>query len=573
MDKLRTVYGDEFLKYALAVDKLDIATGSLSAGQQESFGLLEGIAKRLFGPRLKIRAGAQIGLLHSVGQYVPQSAATLCSALRTGSGGTLADIKHSDPVIRKLLVVARDIWPVFLLPRPENWPLHRGLSTSVSAHPVAQEVQRLLLADDLARFFPDPEDPSAPVTADGAEHTAEPAGRPFTGTADVTSTVGHLAGMRLADLPDALLLAARYRQLLGRDQSLKSYLGQVEQATCDARKLAAGGQVSIPVLIGLTNLRVRTPNDVVTPFGVFRAPRESDTALLPRVDGTEGRVTAVLETAFPMRILAARAVPTDPTAGAASPTAGGDPATGGFGAGIPPAFSDHRRRAERTVHLARYALLLATERTLLAPVPVAQAVFDPTRAAPIQSYTPRSAPAADTGADTAAGTGTGTGTGTVDETTRQRIESWARKVDQQHPTNLDFGVRRLLAAATTDTDPADGLVDAVACWTAMFGAGPGAEAGFRVCGAMASILEPYDRGKRLAVFRALQRLHDTSSAIAHGGEEADSQEIDVARQAAVGYAVDAMRKLYDFPGLLTARSPGDRGRDILLYSGAISYGS
>ena len=38
----------------------------------------------------------------------------------------------------------------------------------------------------------------------------------------------------------------------------------------------------------------------------------------------------------------------------------------------------------------------------------------------------------------------------------------------------------MLAAATTDTDPADGLVDAVACWTAMFGAGPGAEAGFRV---------------------------------------------------------------------------------------------
>ena len=565
MDKLRTIYGDEFLKYTLAVDEITAATNSLTAGQKESLDLLEGIAKRLFGPRLKIRAGAQIGLLHSIAQYVPQSEATLCSALRTGSGGTLAAISRADPVIRKLLVVARDIWPVFLIPRPADWPLHLALSTSVSSHPVTQELHRLLRTDDLCRFFADvpnsgPGHPAAPdfaAPSSAAPSSDEPRSDPPSGVgpdgeasgmaADIASTAGQSVGVRLSALPESLLLAGRYRQLLGRDQSLAAYLGHVEHSAADARKLAAGGQVSVPMLVGLTNLRMQTTKDIATPFGVFRAPRDSDAALLTRMTGDLTRVTAVFETAFPLRMLATRPATTAPD----------DPARASSWKELVPAFEDHQRRAERSVHLARYALLLASDRTLLAPTPIAQSIFDPTRPAPIQSCNPQVRPPADIGI--------------VDDAARLRVEKWGRKIEKQHPRNLDFGVRRLLAAASTERGPLDGLVDAVACWTNMFGAP--AEADFRLCGAMASILEPYDRVKRLTVFRALQRLHGASRAIVHGGEDPDSPEVGTDHQIAVVFALDAMRKLYDFPALLAATSPEDRGRDVLLYSGAISYGS
>jgi hypothetical protein len=152
---------------------------------------------------------------------------------------------------------------------------------------------------------------------------------------------------------------------------------------------------------------------------------------------------------------------------------------------------------------------------------------------------------------------------TIDQDLAQRAEEWAKKVDKSHPSNLDMSMRRLLTAVSVRLDPMDGFVDAVISWENMFGTGEG-ETTFRVCGAMAHLLEADNNRQRLSLFRHLQELYRIRSSLVHGAQEPDARSAMTHRDEAVRYALVAMRRLYDRPELLSAQSSSERGRNLLL---------
>jgi len=93
------------------------------------------------------------------------------------------------------------------------------------------------------------------------------------------------------------------------------------------------------------------------------------------------------------------------------------------------------------------------------------------------------------------------------------------------------------------------------------------ESTFRICGAMASLLEPSDRNKRLALFDSLKTLYGARSKVVHGAKELSGRVASDYRTQSIERALEALRRLYDYPELLGAKGSAERGRDVLLSLG------
>ncbi|MCA1605000.1 MAG: hypothetical protein LC775_05900 [Acidobacteria bacterium] len=281
--------------------------------------------------------------------------------------------------------------------------------------------------------------------------------------------------------------------------------------------------------------------EVEAQLGIIRSPRIDDKYLLNPFDDAQGQLTAVMETTQSLKVLGKRDWN----------VARNEGNIGRYSEQFRSRFEQYQQRSEWNFLLMRYALLLASGDTLLAPAPMTRTEFNPLQPLLSRSWM--------------LFTGQPSGISTLDTDTAERTRVWAARVEQQHPAQLNFGVRRLVAAASTRHDPIDSFIDAVICWENMFGAS--SENTFRVCGAMACLLEPSDSTKRLSEFTSLKKLYDIRSRLVHGATELTGREASDYRTKAVRYALHTMRLLYNYPNLLKAKDSADRGRDVLLALG------
>jgi hypothetical protein len=258
---------------------------------------------------------------------------------------------------------------------------------------------------------------------------------------------------------------------------------------------------------------------------------------------TSGQITTVLETTYPLKVL--RVSPWAP-----GPTEDPDKMTKRWET-LQPQFARYRQRSERLVNHARYSLLLASDEDApMAAVLMSTLILNPLQSGSGPSWR------IDAGFHPVPEV-------TISHDLAHRSEQWAKRVEKSHPSNLDMSMRRLLTAVSVRLDPMDGFVDAVISWENMFGTGEG-ETTFRICGAMAHLLEPDKQQQRLLLFRRLQELYRVRSSLVHGAQEPDARSATTHRDEAVRYALMAMRRLYDRRELLSANSSGERGRNLLL---------
>ncbi len=526
MEKLREIYGDSFLRFVLVQDDLD---KELSSDQQASLGLLADIVAQSEA-RDDNDFARQINLSHAMSHYFPDRSTTLGWVLRLQSGGSMSAVEHDDELTRALLTAARDTWPAFLLPTPKDW--HSGFRASTFSYPAARTAMRLLLEDEAIRqLFP-----SAPTeTPTDIESLAKI-------HSNVMFSSGHGGGLQLVMIPDMLLGSARARQFAdGNPNDMADFFAKVVTVLDEARKLARGEEITVPKFVGLANMEVSDEIVVEMPFGKLRAPRDNDELVLPSASPSGGgQLTAVLETTSSLKIVHRQSWE----------EASEDDLTKPLEA-LRPVFEQYNVRGERNVTMTRYAALLASGEILIAPAQLSQTVFEPLSHMPAQSW--------------AFFVGMPSGISTLDTDASERMKGWADKIGKQHPANLDLGVRRLLSAAGVRLDPVDGFIDAVVCWENMFGSVT--ESTFRICGAMACLLEPTDKAKRLTLFNALKKLYEARSRVVHGAKELSSQIAYEHRTESIKRALEATRRLYDHPNLLNAKDSAERGRDVLLHMG------
>jgi len=150
----------------------------------------------------------------------------------------------------------------------------------------------------------------------------------------------------------------------------------------------------------------------------------------------------------------------------------------------------------------------------------------------------------------------------LDHDSVSRIQNAAAAV-ANWPRSLWLGARRLISAVSERFDPTDAFVDAVICWENFVGTGDG-EVTFRVCGAMAILLEPDDVAGRAALFDELRTLYRVRSGLVHGDREPSPAEALGQRDRAVRLAIKAIGAVAREDRLREAKDSNSRSRILFL---------
>ncbi|KDA44543.1 HEPN domain-containing protein [Frankia sp. BMG5.23] len=525
MEALRKIYGDDFLGHVLNLDDLEVPEESLSDGQREAVACLRLASRREPGDN---DALFHFNVAARVGHYITEVGTNLCTFARQHSTGKSLQIEGDDSLLTHLWNLGSQIWPIFLLPRQgEREPHLMSLGSFTFNHPIALAVWQSILRDrSLRRLFK-----HAPSRVDDMRSATEI-------SSWITYSTGHSGTLQLVMLPDVMLTVARYRQLLHGSNDLGSYLQEIAAVLDEARQLSRRQDIRVPYFLGLSNMQLPADEIASTPFGTIRPVRDTDQTLISISNNAGSHVTAVIEASHPCKILEII-----PTQDAADDFDRLERLRG--------TFDDCREQAELEVVACRLSLLLASDQTMLiAPAVVSRALLDTFNMYPLQTW--RSQPPQPSGVSL------------LDAASVERATEWSKRLTLGNVRRLKIGARRILSAASDRGDLLDSLIDAVICWENMFGSTP--DTAFRICGAMACLMQPEDRDAREELLRKLKRVYSRRSDIVHGRTELPAYKVQEYRDTAIKFGLEALRLLLVNSDLMAIQESSLRA-ELLLRAG------
>jgi hypothetical protein len=145
----------------------------------------------------------------------------------------------------------------------------------------------------------------------------------------------------------------------------------------------------------------------------------------------------------------------------------------------------------------------------------------------------------------------------------REVEAWARAIEENQCPALDIPMRRILSAVPEYGYWDDRLVDAVIAWEGLLGATT--ETTFRLCAALAVLLEPDDTGRRHLVFAELKGIYDARSKVVHGKPYPPKRNSSLDTERSIAVGLEALRRLLrDRKDLLTIPASDKRGEALLL---------
>jgi len=515
----RRVLGTRLLTYALAnVEVSD--TEVLTQGQIEAATILAVFATAADGEREgHARAHKIEGLL----SCVEGTSTTWLAAARKAAGAALPVTNEVDVrLVTELSELCLAFFPRQYFPLSST-PMLNGPGNSVYLyhHPSSVRLQVEVYEDaDLGGLF----------------QGHPPLSQEDTGTwrfaslgAQITLSSGMGTGVQMVGLPAAMI---NYAFILWRlRDGVEDDIRAVAAETIDtARSLARGDATALPLVTAIAGVKIDPPAFfTVGPTTVRHVDEVRD--VLPIFDGN---TTAAMVASVPVRVLSRRVQP--------------DLTSFEDWSAFTSDFERHQRAVRELLDRTRLSLLLAsTDLEVVTPAELGQIVLNPLTSG--SSWSGSGMPSVGV-------------TSTLSSTVGDAAQAWWVKLEN-HPASLWLGSRRLLSAATSRLDPLDGFVDAVICWENMYGSG-GAETTFRVCGAMARVLEPEDHTRRGVLFRELKKLYEHRSKLVHGAKVPSPQEAGSLRDRAVRLAIASLSAMYERPDLLSAESSALRGQLAML---------
>lgn len=492
LTQMARLLGDGFLRYVLNVDdEQPLEQAQFSAAQQEVRSILAHHFSAL-GADDSTPVDTYMRT-SSLAQPVPNSETSLVNVLREMAGGTVETAPNTgDAVADAAIKLARDIWPFYLIRPRTDGPRTFWMSTPAAAfaHGSFERLVDAALADSrLMKLFPFPPTPQERSPADG---WAKAIGY----MSLVLTSNGRGGSLQLVTLLSDLISNSVFRCLIaGERLSLATLSLHIVAATEDLRRLAENQIVDVPCLVGLAGVTLPRGSVVDLPDGSLRPACVDDQELF--MSGSPLLAT-VFETTYPMRIFA---VEEHDLTERGAPFKNYDK--------FRDRISESGRSFNHKFDLVRMGLFLASspDKPWLARE-VSRYVVDPLSHGGSSSWDPgiSAVPAFELDADHF-----------------DAVRSWHRIVTSKHHPSLDIGMRRLLSASTTRTDPIDAFVDAVICWENMFGVRT--ETNFRVTASIAKLLVPTDSAARETAHKELKSLYAKRSALVHGGSEPKPDEL------------------------------------------------
>ncbi|WP_329547703.1 HEPN domain-containing protein [Streptomyces sp. NBC_01356] len=524
MDERLRVFGTEFLQYTLCVANEIEEGGQLSPAQEEAAQvLLESINKTSSQDPLT----RWLNLTFIATEHIPSYGMSRANVLRAHCGGELQQIdKPSGRLAEMLLTFGRDAYPGYLIKEPETthgvspMPM-RALTAARKDFP---EFCREVLSDEkLKELFPGLAGTDIPDELSGILNVQSLLSYP----------VGGMEPVQLLSLADDLIKNSFQRCQLDRDISTARFLSCLSSLLEDARSLAAGDTIDVPIIVGLGNVAFEEGMDLAElSYGLLRARRPEDAEF----DLNMNSAGVVLVCHAKSRVLSKRP---------ASEFESFD-------------YSQHSKEVEEWHREVRslvdsvcLGLMLASpgERPGSA-FPVSISTVHPFSTFSNHIYSRRPE-------------GSRLPPITLTEEFASQADDWINRVIKGHPQNLRVAMRRVISAAGTRSDPVDSLVDAVLAWENMFSSSP--ETKLRVCGSLAILLEDGDYEARNRLYGELGKIYNTRSAIVHGKSKEPSHSVVANhRDRAIVIALQAFRKLYGRPQILNAKDSDSRGQMVML---------
>jgi Apea-like HEPN len=515
---LLEILGPRFLQYVLNVDEAFI-TANLHGSPLDEFraAIVQELTTVLgqLVPNTDSDPLLRQLQLDALGSYVADYRTSYANVLRVRCGGSIALTEPSDSVEQLAARLARDMYPLFLLPSNPNIPFGAfspSMTRSLFHHPDREAFEMAVTADpELRQLF---------------QENNETIGR----HGHILSSAGRGGDIQLTMFAERLIRNGWQRlRIENRMPTLAGFVDVVVALVAFTRDAVMGRPLTTTARIGLIGLRLPDETPILLPWGRLRGVREDDRADIPSSTGGALMTTTaaghqvvidysgdiVMETDIPYRI----------RIGAHDITAGW------------PADLRDSELVQRRVETVQLGLLLALPREPQPMVVVAwQKILDPLSQGASVGWndtrrTPNLVPYQ-----------------LAQEDVDQWVQ-WIADVDTHRIPSIEVAIRRTIRSVIERADPSDALVDAVIAWENLVGSREG-EPTLRVSAALAHLLETSAEGRRSRQ-TAIKKLYNVRSDVVHGNRSLDPQEAWNKSREARMIAVDALRKLFrDRPELL-----------------------
>lgn len=528
--QLRASFGDDFLRYVLALDptaSLDRPPDGFHQDRQTVLVALEQLLL-LAGQGAKTEAGMAFGVAATVGRYVPEMGSSLANLLRAQAGGLIpAPRIAEDPVLTALLTLLPDVYPSLLLPRRFFGDMP-ALSSIAFAHRSRSALERAVLADpDLSRLYTSESDTSG-----------------WTGSAYCST--GRGGGVQHWSFASQQITAAHAWASLDVDvPTIDDVADMVERCLMVIRRALRGEKATVPMRAGITGVLLPDGiSQIDLGWAVLRSPTSGDTDTARRA-GIGGQLQTTLADGSTVAIdyagdvVASIDLPYKVLLGEV-----------GLEEPWPPDLHAVQVAAGNDIESLRLGLALAMhEEPPALVVSTWQATVDPLAPSLLIGWndarqTPNLVPRHLTSQQAAA------------------WKLWAQRVRTHRTPSTAVAVRRMLQALGERRNPEDVLVDAVIVWENLFGAAQ--ETTLRVCTALAWLLAS-GANERATDQKRFKDLYSLRSRLVHGAANVPADRISVAAREAVQISLAALRALFEGrPDLLALKSSEERGNSLLL---------
>jgi hypothetical protein len=531
---LLEIVGLRFLEYVLNEDEAAIRAhfqgSALEAPREDVLGELVMVLGQLI-PDPDTDSFLRQIQLDALGTFDEKAQTSYINTLRARCGGSIDAGLPGDPVVSRLLPVARDMYPLFLLPLPPG-PFATAFAPSMARslfnHPGRRAFDDAVLVDpELTQLFPD-----------GTEHIER--------SGQFRSSAGRGGSVQLAMFAELLMRNTwAWLKVDTASPTLGQFLAAVATSVGLVRDAIMGRSVEVPLRIGLTGVKLpENSPEVALPWGKLRAVRELDREMVPSsIIGALSTTTAegvqvVID--YSGDVVFEMDIPYEIELGHVE-----------IGAEWP----QHLRGFEtvqRKIESIQLGLLLAISRERQPMVVVAwQRTLDLLAHGTAMSWsdtrrTPNLVPYQLTPAEV------------------QAWSQWTADVDGGRVASIEVAIRRTIRAAVERADPSDALVDAVIAWENLVGSRQG-EPTLRISAALAWLLED-DPSARRTRQTALKRLYDLRSDVVHGNRPLGGSEAAQGSRDARAVAVEALRRLLrDRPEVLReCRDGAERSLRLML---------
>lgn len=442
---------------------------------------------------------------------------SLAVTMRQQISGRREELGDCDPIVEPLAMMARDIYPVMLIPALPDQPRgHNGhtpfrlASHSLYEHPAASVFLQRLADDPLIELLK----PEGKIGffrfSSGTGMTVEP-------TLLAMSLIG--AAFARANLLKANLTFA-------------SVVDQLTRIVEDLRAVGRSESIDLPVAVHLQGIELEPGRTIDLPWGTLRALDQNALIAIGDLVTTQGALFVTTIKTF---------VAAGPTTREKEPPS------------VPPSkLRAFQAELDGKVHKTTLALLLSQEDPPLCGVPTLTVGITPffgtgwSATRPNQDASVHSQTVIASNAITA-------------------LRSAAELVDNHYAPPLEIPTRRLTSALLGRDDTEDGLVDAIVALESLFAGTDSGELTFRIGASMAWLIG-HDADDRLRLHREMGELYSLRSKILHRGHA--GQDVSKERDRTVQLALRAVRALLeDHPDLVADEN---RGKKLIMRGERIS---